>query len=270
MLSFLKNLIKLKERKINVPEMVFVEGGTFRMGATLEEDEQKQLSYRSFFSSSRMVHNVTVSSFYICKYPVTLGLWVSVMGKNPISRKHIVKEIFKDEPIEVPAKSYFKCTGDDFPAAMVSWDDVQGFIRKLNGMTGKIYRLPTEAEWEFAARGGNSSKGCNYSGSNNIDEVAWYCNNSGNKPHPVGAKAPNELGIYDMSGGVGEWVNDLEGNYPFGDQTNPAGPSSGFYRVYRGGSWHNCDLNCRVYTRGCAEPDWRLYVVGFRLVHNAD
>jgi formylglycine-generating enzyme required for sulfatase activity len=216
--------------------MVFVQGGTFTMGCTGEQgggcdDDEKP------------AHSVTVSDFYIGKYEVTQKQWVEVMGSNP---------------------SEFK--GDDLPVEKVSWDDVQEFIRKLNQQTGKKYRLPTEAEWEYAARGGNKSGGYKYSGGNNIGDVAWYDGNSSNKTNKVGKKSPNELGIYDMSGNVREWVSDWFGNYPSGAQTNPAGPSSGSYRVRRGGSWSYDAGDCRVSYRDGYDPDSRSGNIGFRLV----
>ena len=131
-------------------------------------------------------------------------------------------------------------TGDDnLPVEQVSWKDVQEFIQKLNALTGKTYRLPTEAEWEYAARGGNQSQGYKYAGSNTVGDVAWHYGNSDHKTHPVGQKQPNELGLYDMSGNVWEWCQDWYGDYSSSAQTNPTGPSSGSYRVLRGGSWSN-------------------------------
>ena len=152
-----------------------------------------------------------------------------------------------------------------FQLKNVSWNDIQEFITKLNAQTGKKFRLPTEAEWEYAARGGNQSKGYKYSGSNSISDVAWYDDNSGDKTHPVGQKTPNELGIYDMSGNVWEWCQDWYGDYSSSSQTNPTGPSSGSYRVLRGGSWNNGARNCRVSNRGSYNPDSRSYRSGFRL-----
>ena len=179
------------------------------------------------------------------KYEVTQAQWKAVMGSNP---------------------SRFK--GDNLPVENVSWDDVQAFIRKLNQLTGKRYRLPTEAEWEYAARGGNKSRGYKYAGGNNIDEVAWYDGNSGERTHPVGKKRPNELGLYDMSGNVWEWCSDWydEDYYGNSPQNNPQGPASGSSRVFRGGSWLNYAILCRSASRYYSTPDSRYGLIGFRLV----
>ena len=215
--------------------MVYVSGGTFTMGATSEQGGDA-------FDREKPAHSVTLSGYYIGKYEVTQELWKAVMGSNP---------------------SRFK--GDNLPVERVSWNDVQEFLRKLNAMTGKRYRLPTEAEWEFAARGGNSSRGYKYSGSNSLGSVAWYDGNSGNKTHVVGTKSPNELGIYDMSGNVREWCQDWYGSYSSSSQRNPKGPNSGSYRVDRGGSWFSRARYCRVSTRNNRTPDFRDSSLGFRL-----
>jgi formylglycine-generating enzyme required for sulfatase activity len=234
-------------------DMVFVEGGTFTMGATAEQGGDS-------YDNEKPAHSVTLSDFYIGKYEVTQKQWVQVMGSNP---------------------SNFK--GDDLPVEQVSWEDIQGFLSKLRQITGKSYRLLTEAEWEYAARGGSKSRGYKYSGSNNIGEVAWYYENSGdnvlddkswasdkavsnkNSTHPVCQKLPNELNICDMSGNVWELVSDWHGDYSSGSQTNPTGPSSGRYRVIRGGSWYNDARDCRVSNRGNFGPSLRDYNLGFRL-----
>ena len=217
-------------------EMIAVKGGTFKMGRTSEQGSEAE-------NDEKPTHSVTLSDYYIGKYEVTQELWQAVMGSNP---------------------SNFK--GTNLPVESVSWNDVQEFIRKLNQQTGANFRLPTEAEWEYAARGGNKSKGYKYSGSNNINDVAWYTsttNDSGTKP--VGTKSPNELGIYDMSGNVYEWCQDWYGNYSRGSQTNPTGSSSGSYRVLRGGSWYGSARNCRVSNRNFSNPDNRRDYFGFRL-----
>ncbi|GHT42961.1 hypothetical protein AGMMS49965_15660 [Bacteroidia bacterium] len=185
---------------------------------------------------------VFISSFQIGKYEVTQKQWQDVMGSNP---------------------SYFK--GDNLPVETVSHDDIQTFLTKLNAQTGKNYRLPTEAEWEYAAKGGQSTHNYEYSGSNTLDDVAWYRDNSSIKTHIVGTKAANELGIYDMSGNVCEWCSDWYGNYPSG-ANNPMGATTGSYRVYRGGSWSYdaFALGCR--TRNTNAPGDRLINLGFRLV----
>lgn len=188
-------------------------------------------------------HEVTLSEYYIGEFEVTQELWEAVMGSNP---------------------SY--CNGVVNPVEKVSWNDCQGFIMKLSRMTGGKFRLPTEAEWEYAARGGNKSKGYEYSGSNVIDEVAWYFKNSGSGTHPVGTKLPNELGIYDMIGNVREWCQDWYGEYSGVPQTNPQGPSSDSHRVLRGGSWKRYARYSSVSYRNYLTPDNRSdYDCGFRL-----
>ena len=217
--------------------MVYVSGGTFTMGATSVQGSDAEYE-------EKPVHSVTLSSFYICKYEVTQALWQAVMGSNPSNRK-----------------------GDDLPVESVSWDDCQTFIRKLNALTGKNFRLPTEAEWEFAARGGNNSRGYyKYAGSNNIETVAWYDDNSGHKTHAVGTKLPNELGLYDMTGNVLEWCQDWYGSYSGVSQTNPAGASSGSDRVLRGGSWSFNARGCRSLNRISYTPDYLYFDFGLRLV----
>ena len=217
-------------------EMVRVEGGTFRMGATSEQEDD-------LFDIAKPVHSVTLSSYYhIGKTEVTQALWQAVMGSNP---------------------SNFK--GADLPVENVTWYDCQVFIQKLNRLTGRNFRLPTEAEWEFACRGGNNSRGYKYSGSNVIDDVAWYLGNSGLKAYPVATKAPNELGIYDMSGNVWEWCNDRYADYPAISQTKPTGPQSGSYRVYRGGSWLMPPRCCRSSIRIDSDTSFRFIDLGLRL-----
>ena len=215
--------------------MVWVEGGTFRMGATSEQGSDA-------FGDEKPVHSVTLSSFYIGKTEVTQALWKAVMGSNP---------------------SDFR--GDNLPVECVSWNDCQAFIRKLNALTGQNFRLPTEAEWEFACRGGNNSRGYKYSGSNYIDNVAWYLENSGDKTHLVATKSPNELGIYDMSGNVDEWCSDWRGGYTSGAQTNPKGPYDGSNRVCRGGSWLNNVRFCRSSNRYYNDPTFHFNFLGLRL-----
>ena len=227
--------------------MVYVEGGKFLMGSNDgDEDEQP-------------VHHVTLSSYYIGKYEVTQGEWKAVMGSYP-------------------SEAYYKGSDrDSHPVEGVSWDDCQTFISKLNTLTGKQFRLPTEAEWEYAARGGSESAGYKYSGSNNIDEVAWYDGYRGKGTHAVGKKKANELGLYDMSGNVREWCQDRYGSYssdsqtnPTRPSTNPTGPSSGSYRVFRGGGWRSGARRCRVSDRSGSTPTYRVYHLGLRLALYTD
>ena len=217
-------------------DMVKVEAGTFMMGATSEMENP--------YSWEKPVHQVTLTNdYYIGKYEVTQALWQSVMGSNP---------------------SYFK--GDNLPVETVSCDDCKEFISKLNRITGRKFRLPTEAEWEYAARGGKKSRGYQYSGSSNISDVAWYDENSGSKTRPVGTKQANELGIYDMTGNVWEWCQDWYGSYVSSSQTNPIGAVSGSLRVVRGGGLYSNAWTCRSSFRNRGTPDYRGNNGGLRLV----
>ena len=231
------NVISIPVKNGITIDMVKVEAGTFMMGATSEMQDDP-------FDDEKPVHQVTLTNdYYMGKYEVTQALWQAVMGSNP---------------------SKFK--GDDFPVDQVSWNDCQEFIGKLNGLTGKKFRLPTEAEWEYAARGGKKNCGYQYSGSSNISDVAWYDGNSGNKTHPVGMKQANELGIYDMTGNVDEWCQDWYGSYVSSPQTNPIGANSGSKRVSRGGCWYYTAWICRSSFRDRNTPDCRISGLGLRLV----
>lgn len=242
--------------------MVPVAGGTFTMGCTAEQG-------RDCWDNEKPAHSVTLSSFKIGKYEVTQEEWTEVMGSNP--------SYYSNCP---------KC-----PVEQVSWNDVQSFLKKLNARTGGKYRLPTEAEWEYAARGGKRAgyrySGSNsvdsvppkeemsaiglykYSGSNSVDKVALY---DGIGSQNVGQKKANELGLYDMSGNVWEWCSDWFGDkyYSNSPLSNPSGPSSGTYRVLRGGSWHDLvwgyAKKCRVSYRNGSTPGTRSIYGGFRLV----
>ncbi len=216
--------------------MVRVEGGTFTMGCTSEQGGD-------CWGGEEPAHGVTLSSYYMGETEVTQALWQAVMGNNP---------------------SHWK--GDNLPVEQVSWTEVQEFIEKLNRLTGRTFRLPTEAEWEYAARGGNKSRGYKYSGSNSIDAVAWYDGNSGEKTHSVKGKQANELGLYDMSGNVDEWCSDWGGDYSSSLQRDPGGPSTGSYRVGRGGRWGSNVRGCRVSYRHFYTPSCRINNLGFRLV----
>lgn len=223
--------------------MVSVEGGTFSMGATAERGSDAS-------SRERPVHQVTLSSFFIGQTEVTQALWTAVMGSNP---------------------SYFK--GNQLPVERVSWEDCQVFIDLLNEMTDQNFRLPTEAEWEFAARGGNDSQGYKYSGSNDLSSVGWYSYNDSWElrgtgyygTHAVSTRNPNELQIFDMSGNVHEWCQDWYGDYDSREQIDPTGPASGMTRVYRGGNWFFDDWFCRVSFRNGLSPTNSNYGIGLRL-----
>ena len=237
--------------------MIRVDGGTFTMGATSEQVEDAR-------DDEKPAHQVTLSTYYIGETEVTQALWQAVMGKNP---------------------SGFK--GDNRPVEQVSWNDCQSFIKQLNKKTGLNFRLPTEAEWEYAARGGSKSRGYKYAGSNTSDIVAWLAENSLDKgrdspdfgTHDVATKQANELGIYDMSGNVWEWCSDWFGSYTNSPQTNPTGPIKGSSkrqylfdgtdpdpeRIQRGGSWNFTDERCRLSFRDSNLPSNKNYFLGLRL-----
>jgi len=216
--------------------MVRVKGGTFMMGATPEQESDA-------WDDEKPAHQVTLSTYSIGETEVTQELWQAVMGSNP---------------------SNFK--GSNLPVENVSWDDCQTFIQKLNQLTGRRFRLPTEAEWEYAARGGSKSRGYKYSGSNSIDEVAWYTKTTKDKgTKSVKTKKSNELGLYDMSGNVWEWCQDWKGSYSSNSQTNPTGPASGSRRVHRGGSWSRGAGFCRSSDRRDYSPSLRGHYLGLRL-----
>ena len=219
-----------------VGNMVQVEGGSFQMGGTPEQGSD-------VYSDEKPVHEVTLSDYYMGKYEVRQSEWEAVMGSNP---------------------SRFK--GADLPVEQVSWEDCHEFIGRLNALTGLNFKLPTEAQWEYAARGGRLSKGYKYSGSNNLGEVGWYGSNSGNCTHRVGEKQPNELGLYDMSGNVREWCEDWYGDYRITSQRDPLGAASGSGRVRRDGGWNIGAGDCRVSLRLSTLPDFRSSYLGFRLV----
>lgn len=250
-----------------------VEGGTFMMGSNDKDTENDEMP----------VHSITVNSFYIGETEVTQELWEAVMGTT------VRRQIEKHDRYYYSGKYYqLSGVGDNYPIYHVSRDECQDFIRELNRMTGKQFRLPTEAEWEYAARGGNHSKGYKFAGSDSLDAVAWYERNSGDKylrgvsigigekqsnntrSHVVKQKLPNELGLYDMSGNVQEWCSDWYGRdyYSSSPISNPQGPSSGSYHVARGGHWNDSAEECRVSNR---DSDWAVYegsspCIGFRLV----
>lgn len=239
--------IKTKKEDLQLPvaikgfkemEVVYVTGGEFEMGATEEQGDDAR-------ESEKPVRTVRLDSYYIGKYEVTQAQWQAVMGQL----KH--------------GLSYEYGKGDDYPAYYVSWDDAQEFCKKLSEATGKKYVLPTEAQWEYAARGGNKSQHYKYAGSDDIDEVAWYGGGEFATAHPVGTKKANELGIYDMSGNVEEWCSDWYGKYDENDTENPQGPAEGYasQRVHRGGCWWSSAYECRVSSRNGGGMN------GFRVVY---
>lgn len=216
--------------------MIHIEGGAFQMGATEEQGED-------FWDSEMPVHNVELTGYAIGQTEVTQELWVAVMGSNPSNNTSDLLN----------------------PVECVSWNDCQKFIKKLNALTRQHFRIPTEAEWEFAARGGNKSQHFMCAGSSHIEEVAWFSNNSYGSSHSVATKAPNELGLYDMNGNVWEWCHDWFDRYQYALQQNPTGPSSGEFRVIRGGCWNGPAKSCRVSNRWYNSPSRYDRYLGLRL-----
>ncbi len=220
-------------------KMVNVQGGSFIMGAGPEQCGEE-------WYNEKPLHKVTLSHFAIAETEVTQALWSAIMGDNPSYRR-----------------------GDNLPVEQVSYQDCLEFIDELNKVTGYNFRLPTEAEWEYAARGGQKSKGYKYAGSNNLDEVAVYADNSHSNTQPVAGKKPNELGLYDMSGNVWEWCSDWYSEYAEDSQVDPLGPVSGTERCLRGGSWYSISRYCRVTNRYFNDPDVRYdYYRGLRLAYS--
>lgn len=228
----IKTLDPVIQNLIN--NMVAVEGGTFTMGATPEQGVAD--------NDERPTHQVTLSSFSIGRYEVTQEEWRAVMGSNPAS-----------------------FNGEKCPVEFVSWNDCQSFIAKLNAMTDMQFRMPTEAEWEFAARGGNITRGYQFAGSNILNSVGWHSGNSGSRTKEVGQKSPNELGLYDMTGNLWEWCSDWYGSYSGNPQTDPTGPENGTSHVLRGGGWNGGAKNCRISNRDGRLPDYSSDRLGLRL-----
>lgn len=228
-------------------KMVYVEGGEFLMGATSEQGSD-------VLDREKPVRRVRLDSYYIGECEVTQEQWEKVMGTS------IQQQASK------AGTSGFRGIGPDYPMYYVSWDEAQAFCQELSRMTGRTYCLPTEAQWEYAARGGKKADGTKYSGSWSIDNVAWYSDNSSSSTHPVKKKLVNGLGLYDMSGNVCEWCSDWYDFYNANDTNNPTGPSSGSVRVLRGGSWSYDACRCRVSYRHNLSPGGRLSNCGFRVV----
>lgn len=229
-------------------KMIWVEGGDFLMGCTSEQG--------SCDSDEQNVRRVTVDGFYIGMLEVAQSQWEKVVGTSVYQQRN-----------KKDASASMAGVGPDYPMYYVSWEEAMEFCRLLSNKTGKTYTLPTEAQWEYAARGGKKADGTKYAGSNMIDAVAWYTDNSGSSTHPCGTKRANALGIYDMSGNVWEWCKDwYSSSYTSYDTNNPTGPSSGSNRVLRGGGWDRDASSCRVASRNCNSPGVRYREYGFRVV----
>ena len=255
-------------------KMIYVEGGTFTMGCTSEQSNECD-------ADESPAHPVSVSEFWLSETEVTVGLfrafvketsyrtdaekgggawrWMQVKGKWQWNK---VKGLYWIHDSQGNARN---SSEDYHPVLYVSWNDAKAFCDWLKQKTGKSFRLPTEAEWEYAARGGNKSRGYKFSGSNFINDVAWDIENSGSKTHPVKSKSPNELGLYDMCGNAREWCLNWYGDYINSPQTDPKGPSSGKYKVSRGGGWNGSAQSCRVANRDVDSPEVGLDGLGFRI-----
>ncbi|MBO7488710.1 MAG: SUMF1/EgtB/PvdO family nonheme iron enzyme [Bacteroidales bacterium] len=230
-------------------DMIKVEAGSFTMGCTSEQGGD-------CFDDEKPSHRVTITQdYYIGKFEVTQELWQAVMGTTVRQQRDLANKSWS-----------LRGEGGNYPMYYVSWEEAQEFCAELSRITGRRFTLPTEAEWEYAARGGQKSTGAKYSGSSSVANVAWYDGNSGSQTHPVGTKRPNELGIYDMSGNVWEWCQDWYGKYSSASQTDPTGPSSGSGRVFRGGGWDNSAKGCRVVNRDPGTLSCRSSDIGFRVV----
>ena len=249
--------------------LVFVQGGSFNMGSN------DLLDY-----AAQPVHKVTISSFNMGKFEVTVGefrKFINATNYKTTAEQDGYSYAWVDGKFEQQSGVNWQYDGfgfkrtpaqDNQPVIFITWDDANRYCQWLSSQKGKLYRLPTEAEWEYAARGGSKSKGYQYSGSNNLADVAWFGDDSNGQAHNVGQKKPNELGIYDMGGNVWEWCQDWFANeyYANSPEKDPQGPETGSFRVDRGGDWHGTTRYCRVGYRGSLAPRWRTHVVGFRIV----
>lgn len=229
-------------------KMVWVEGGEFLMGGTSEQGSEAE-------KNEQVIRRIRLNSYYIGECEITQEQWAKVMGTS-----------IQQQASKAGTSSY-NGIGPDYPMYYVSWEEAQAFCQELSRMTGRTYCLPTEAQWEYAARGGKKADGSKYSGSWSIDAVAWYDGNSGSSTHPVKNKRANSLGLYDMSGNVWEWCSDRYRNvYNVNETNNPTGPSTGSIRVLRGGGWRSSAQGCRVSYRSNGSPDNRNRNQGFRVV----
>ena len=225
-------------------ELVWVEGGTYTMGSNEARGVDKR------YESTRPEHTVHVGGCYVGRYEVTQAQWRVVMGENP---------------------SHFS-GNDSLPVEQVTWTDAQRFVALLSQMTGHRFRLPTEAEWEYAARGGNRADGQPYAGCdrNRLPEYAWFCVNSDGHTHPVGRLMPNTLGLYDMGGNVAEWCSDWMAPYTDSEQKDPRGPKDGDSRILRGGHYNSTSPGCAVFDRGWYVPTGKTEYYGLRVVMEPD
>lgn len=221
------------------PEMVIIPAGSFMMGTPDTERDDPNASTND---KEKPQHTVQIPSFSLGKYEITQAEWVAVMGENPSEND-----------------------GDKMPVDHVTWEMGQEFVKKLSTLTGKNYRIPSEAEWEYAARAGSTTQYYDNKDSSTLVDYAWYAANSQLQAHPVGEKKANQFGLHDMHGNVYQWCQDWYGDYPPRDVTDPKGPEKGLARVLRGGSWKSNPLSCRSAERLRYEPGARFHLYGFRV-----
>jgi formylglycine-generating enzyme required for sulfatase activity len=256
--------------KINGMNMIYVKGGTYTMGCTAEQSD--------CWENEKQTHKVTVSSFFIATYELTLARFkqfVDSSGYITDAEKTGWSYVKKGGAWIKMDSVNWRCGVDgkllpksewNHPVINISWNDAKAYCDWLSKVTGKPYRLPTEAEWEFASRGGNKSEGNKFSGGNKPGEVSWYADNSENNIHAVGQKTPNELGLYDMSGNVWEWCSDWDGDYSAASQNDPKGPETGVNKILRGGSFLSFYWSVRTTNRNSYDPANSCTVNGFRVV----
>lgn len=254
-----ENLVDKKKMSEN---MILIKGGSFIMGDTWGSGDPDEIPK----------HQVTIKDFYLCKYEVTKGEFrefVNKTGYKTDAEKYFGAYVWSGSKWEKYYdanwnKPYITQT-DDHPVVCISWNDAISYCQWLSNVTGENYRLPTEAEWEYAARGGTIQNNSKFSGSDNVNSVAWYWNNSNRSTHPVGSKNPNSLGLYDMTGNVWEWCSDWYSEYSSYSIVDPNGPSYGTARIIRGGSFNDLVESVRISKRDRLEPNITLFMIGFRI-----
>jgi len=252
----------LVNKKKNSENMILIKGGSFTMGDTWGSGDTDEIPK----------HQVTIKDFYLCKYEVTKGEFIEFVNKTGYrtdAEKYSGAFVWNgskwEKHYDANWKKPYITQASNHPVVCITWNDAISYCKWLSNITGENYRLPTEAEWEYAARGGTLQKNPKFSGSNNVYSVAWYFNNSNRCTHPVGSKSPNSIGLYDMTGNVWEWCSDWYSKYSSNFTVNPNGPSYGTSRIIRGGSFNDLVESVRISKRDRLEPNIALYMIGFRI-----